>query len=46
MQGVHNPLILTYTEQNFQAATQYFLIYLNINETYMATIYTQYEKNN
>ena len=34
--------LLTYTERNFQTATQYFLIYLNIYDTYMAATYTQY----
>ena len=28
-----------YTERNFQTATRYFLIYLNIYDTYRATIY-------
>ena len=35
-----------YTERNFQTATRYFLIYLNIYNTYIATIYTQYGKIN
>ena len=35
-----------YTERNFQTATRHFLIYLNIYETYMAKIYTQYGKIN
>ena len=35
-----------YTERNFQTATRYFLIYLNIYNTYVATIYTQYGKIN
>ena len=35
-----------YTELNFQTATRYVLIYLNIYDTYMATIYTQYGKVN
>ena len=32
---------LLYTERNFQAAIRYFLIYLNIYDTYQAEIYTQ-----
>ena len=37
---------LFYTERNFQTVTQHFLIYLNIYDTYMAKIYTQYGKIN
>ena len=35
-----------YTQRNFITATRYFLIYLNIYDTYMAIIYTQYGKVN
>ena len=35
----------TYTERNFQTATRHFLIYLNIFDTNMAKIYTQYGKS-
>ena len=54
--GIHFPMlafnvkpgiesqILYYTERNFQTATRYFLIYLNIYYIYMAKIYTQYGK--
>ena len=38
--------LVKYTERNFQTATQYFLKYLNIYDTLMATIYTQYGKIN
>ena len=33
-----------YTERNFQTATLHFLIYLNIYDTNMVKIYTQYGK--
>ena len=38
--------MIIYTERNFQTATRYFLIYLNIYDTFMASIYTQYGKIN
>ena len=38
--------IVKYTERNFQTATRHFLIYLNIYDTFMAKIYTQYGKIN
>ena len=40
------PTTWLYTERNFQTATRHFLIYLNMYDTYMAKIYTQYGKIN
>ena len=46
LRGVPTKLLILYTERNFQTATRHFLIYLNINDTYMAEIYTQCGKIN